>query len=157
MGDAEIGERVDNRVDDDAKRRGDPAFPSATEPQWMGGRRYLAQRGGEEWHVGRAGHRVIHKRAGEELAGRGIVDALLKQGLAGALRDPAMRLAVQDQRVDGATDIVDRRVAGDFDTPGLGIDFNLADVKAMWEGGDLTIHLTGAGERAAQLLGQTVI
>src|ERR1700730_7889735 len=142
MGDAEIGERVDNRVYDDAEPRGDPAFPSATEPQWMGGRRYLAQRGGEEWHVGRAGHRVIHKRAAEELAGRGIVDALLKQGLASALPDPAIRLAVQDQRVDGAADIVDCRVAGDLDPPGLGIDLDLADVKAMWEeGGDLAIHL----------------
>ncbi len=86
-----------------------------------------------------------------------IVDALLKQGLAGALRNPAMRLAVQDQWVDGAADIVDRGVAGDFDTPGLGIDFNLADVKAMREGGDLAHHLADAGEGAAQLLGQATI
>src|SRR5712672_1255589 len=123
----------------------------------MRGRRHLAERGGEERHVGRARHRVIHKRAGEELAGRGIVDALLKQGLAGALRDPAMRLPVQDQWVDGAADIVDRRVAVDLDPPGLGIDFDLTDVKAMWEGGDLAIHLTSAGERAAQLPWQTMI
>jgi hypothetical protein len=40
-------------------------------------------------------------------------------------------LAVHDHRVDGAADVVDRRVADDLDHAGLRIDLNLADVAAI--------------------------
>ena len=36
MGDAEIGQRVDDGIDDDAERRGDAAFAAAAKPQWVG-------------------------------------------------------------------------------------------------------------------------
>ena len=52
---------------------------------------------------------------------------MLPQRLADALGDAAMGLAMQDQRIDGAADIVDRGVAHDLDVPGVGVDLDLAD------------------------------
>ena len=157
MGDSEIGESVDDRVDDDAERRGDPTFAAAAEAQWMGSRWHLADRGREERQVGGTRHRVIRKRACDELAARGIVDSLLEQRLTGALRDPAMGLAVRDQWVDSAPDIIGGGVAGDLDDAGLGVDFDLADVKSVRERGDLAHHFSGAGKQTAQLLGEARI
>jgi hypothetical protein len=51
---------------------------------------------------------------------------LLEQRLAGALRDPAMGLAVQDQRVHGAADVIDGGVADDLDGPGFRVDLDFA-------------------------------
>jgi hypothetical protein len=82
---------------------------------------------------------------------------LLEQRLTDALRDPAMGLAVQDQRVDGASDIVDGGVAGNLDGAGLRVDLDFTDMKPVREGGDLARDLARAGECAAQLLGQTGI
>ena len=62
-------------------------------------------------HVG-ARHAVIHQRAGQRLAGIGIEIDLLPHRLADALRDGAVGLAVHDQRIDAAADIVDRRHSG---------------------------------------------
>ncbi len=44
-----------------------------------------------------------------------------------------MGLAVQDERVDRAPDIVDRGVADEIDRAGIGIDFDLADLRAVGE------------------------
>ena len=68
-----------------------------------------------------------------ELARSRVIDALFPQRMAGALGDAAMRLAVQDQRVDGAADIVDGAVTHEFDRAGLGIDLHLGDMEAVWE------------------------
>jgi len=101
------------------------------------------------------------------LGAAGIIDALLQQRLAGALRDPTMGLptmglptvglAVQDHRVDGAADVVNGGVADDLDGPGVRVDLHFADMKAVWERGDLARDLADAGERAAQLRGQTCV
>ena len=66
-------------------------------------------------------------------AGVAVVDDMLPQRLADALRDAAVDLAVHDQRVDRAAEIVDRAVAHDLDYAGLGIDLDLADVAAIRE------------------------
>ena len=47
----------------------------------------------------------------------GINVALLPQRLSHALRDAAMRLAVDDQRIDAAADVVDRGVARELESP----------------------------------------
>ncbi len=65
-----------------------------------------------------------------------------------------MRLAVQDQRVDGAADVVDGGVADDLDGAGLGVDLDFADVKPVRKGGDLARDLADAGQRTAEFLGQ---
>ena len=62
--------------------------------------------------------------------------AVLEQGLAHTLGDAAMGLAVHDHRVDGTPDIVDRSVADDLDGTRLGIDFDLADLRAIGKARD---------------------
>ena len=84
-------------------------------------------------------HRVIHEGAAQRLVARPIVDAALPHRLANPLGDPAVGLAVHDQRVDRPPDIVDRGVAEDLDRPGLGVDLDLADVAAV--GKDRGVHL----------------
>src|SRR6516162_2575699 len=53
--------------------------------------------------------------------------AALPHRLADALRDPAMGLAVHDQRIDATSDVVNARVARELDVSGLGIDLDFAD------------------------------
>src|SRR5262249_50201460 len=50
-----------------------------------------------------------------------------------ALYDPAMDLALEQERVDGAAEIVDDGVALDYDGAGIGIDLDLDDVAAVGE------------------------
>jgi hypothetical protein len=59
---------------------------------------------------------------------------MLKESLANALHDPAMDLALEQERVDGAAEIVDDGVALNYDGAGIGIDLNLDDVAAVGEG-----------------------
>src|SRR5262249_15008339 len=54
--------------------------------------------------------------------------------LANALDDPAMDLALEQERVNGAPEIVDDGVALDYHDAGIGIDLDLDDVAAVGEG-----------------------
>ena len=67
------------------------------------------------------------------MPGFGLVVAVLEQCLADTLGNAAMGLAVHDHRVDGALDIVDRRIADDLDRTGLGIDLDFAALRAVWK------------------------
>ena len=80
--------------------------------------------------------------------------AHLQQRLADALRRGAMGLAVQDQRIDRAPDIVDADPAQDAHRAGIGIDLDLADMRARGKGADRHGVVADAVELAAQLLGQ---
>ena len=59
-------------------------------------------------------NRVVHQLAGDELAVV-VIDGLLPERLAEALRDAAVHLPVDDQRVDDVAAIVHRDVALDLD------------------------------------------
>src|SRR5262249_39737788 len=59
---------------------------------------------------------------------------MLKESLANALYDPAMDLALEQERVDGAAKIVDDGIALDYDVAGIGIDLDLGDVAAVGKG-----------------------
>src|SRR5262245_20751922 len=59
---------------------------------------------------------------------------MLKESLANALYDPAMDLALEQERVDGAAEIVDDGVSVIYDGAGIGIDLDLDDVAAVVEG-----------------------
>src|SRR6516165_9583035 len=59
---------------------------------------------------------------------------MLKESLANALDDPAMDLALEQERVDGAPKIVDDGIALDCDAACIGIDLDLGDVAAVGEG-----------------------
>jgi hypothetical protein len=58
---------------------------------------------------------------------------VLKESLADALYDPAMDLALEQERVDGAAEVVDHSVALDYDAAGIGVDFDLDNVAAVGE------------------------
>src|SRR5262252_2705849 len=60
-----------------------------------------------------------------------IIGAQLPQRLADSLSGSAMRLSVNDEGIDGSADIVDRRIANQFECAGLAIDFDLADMRAV--------------------------
>src|SRR5262249_12384588 len=53
---------------------------------------------------------------------------------ANALHDPTMDLALEQERVDGAAEIVDDSVALNYDGAGTGIDLDLDDVASVREG-----------------------
>jgi hypothetical protein len=59
-----------------------------------------------------------------------IIDRMLKESLANALYDPARDLAFEQERVDGAPEIVDDGIALDYDAAGIGIDLDLGDLAA---------------------------
>ena len=77
---------------------------------------------------------VVHERAGQELAGVAIVDAVLAQDLSDALHDTAMQLALDEGVVDDMPAVVDRDVAQQIDRTGIGIDLDLGHVGAAGKG-----------------------
>ena len=50
---------------------------------------------------------------------------MFKESLANALYDPTVDLALEQEWVDGATEIVDDRVSFNYDGAGIGIDLDL--------------------------------
>ena len=123
----------------------------------IGGALVLVAPDGATYHVVVGPVRDSPRLFGElELPGLAIVDAVLAESLAEAVRYAAMDLAVHDQRIDRAPDIVDSRVAHDFDEPGSGIDLNLADMAAVREAREIHGLVAFARERAAQLVRQIV-
>ena len=54
--------------------------------------------------------------------------SVFEQRLADALRDAAMDLAVDDQRIHRAADVVDRDIIDHAHHAGVGIDLDLADM-----------------------------
>ena len=69
------------------------------------------------------------------------------QNLAGALRDAAMDLAVQQHRIEHGADVVHHAVAHDLDLAGFLVDFQLADVTAVRKVRDRRV-VDGGGEQA---------
>jgi len=59
---------------------------------------------------------------------------MLKKSLANTLCDPAMDLALEQERVDSAAEIVDDGIALDYDDAGIGIDLDLDDVATVGKG-----------------------
>ena len=59
---------------------------------------------------------------------------MLDQRLADALHNPAMDLPFEQQRVDGAAEIIDHSVTLNADRAGIGIDFQLDDVASVGKG-----------------------
>src|SRR5262249_60190383 len=93
-------------------RRG-AAFATRLDAERVGGRKHLGDLGRERRQRIRPRQTVIHERTDQRLAAVALHVALLPQGLTDALRDRAMGLAVNDQRIDAAPDVVPRRIAGE--------------------------------------------
>ena len=56
---------------------------------------------------------------------------VFQQRLADSLGDAAVDLAVNNERVHGAADVVDGDVGDHLDRTGIGIDFDFADMGAV--------------------------
>src|SRR5579883_3347730 len=63
---------------------------------------------------------------------------LLEERLTDALHDAAVHLAVQDQRIDRPSGVVDRAITRNADGASVGIDLDLADRAAGRIGWDAT-------------------
>ena len=148
---AELAERVDDRVDDRGGRGRGRAFASGLDAERIGRREDLDDLRAEGRHGVRPRQRVVHQRAGERLSGGGVDVVNLRYRLADPLSGAAVRLAVDDQRVDAASDVVDRGESGDLDRARFGIDLALADRASVRE--DRVVHLVVGddGEPARQL------
>ena len=79
---------------------------------------------------------VIHQARRHQLPTLGLVVAVLEHCLADTLGNSTMRLTMQDQRIDGAPDIVHRSIADDLYFARFGIDLGFADLRAVGEAGD---------------------
>jgi hypothetical protein len=65
-----------------------------------------------------------------------------------------MRLTVKDERIDCTAHIIYRGVADDLNLAGIGIDLDLADLRAIGKARDRERLVGNAGERPLQFLWQ---
>jgi hypothetical protein len=72
------------------------------------------------------------------------------------LRDAAVGLAVENERIDRAADVVDRGDAHDFDDARFGIDFHFAHLAPVGKSADANGLGVRSGKRPAQRLGHAV-
>src|SRR5689334_15962657 len=105
----------------------------------------------DERHHARLGNAVIHQFTRNQLAVL-VVYSLLVKGLAEALRDASMHLAVHDHGIDDVTDIVHGHVAFDVHLAGVGVDLRHHDVgtegeREVWRLPEVRGHHTGFGLR----------
>src|SRR5215469_2755989 len=127
MLDAELRQRIDDRIRHSREPRGDAALATASHAEWIGRRRHLADLGPEQWqHVGPR-YRIIHQRAGQKLGRVAVIDTFFAKRLPDPLRYATMALPVDQHRVDRPSAIVDRYVADDLDEAGLRIDLHFAN------------------------------
>src|SRR5215470_6254588 len=133
VADAERRQRVVHRVHQRRKRAHCARLAYALGAQGIHLGRYLVRIHVEERHVVGARHGVVHERAGEELAGAGIVHEMLEEGLAEALHDAAVDLPLDEERVDHPSHVVDHRVAHHAHRARGLIDLHLAHVAAIGE------------------------
>ena len=153
--DAERAQRVDDGVHD-RRGRGDAAgLADALDAEHVARRGGLGAAGVEVRQVGRARDEVVDHRAGDEVA-LGVVDGLLVQRLRDALGEPAVDLALDDDRVDDLADVVDADVLADLGEPGLGVDLDRAQVRAVRVGEVLRVVDVVAVERRLHAVGQVV-
>ncbi len=98
---------------------------------------------GGQLHRGR--HQVVHERPGQELRLL-VVDHLLEQPAAHALRHAAVDLAVHDDRVDHLAAVVGDQVAAQRDRAGAGVDVHHRDVHRARVGHGRLVMIDGGLE-----------
>src|SRR3954471_2933190 len=133
VGDAERGQRIDDRVDHGGRDADRAALADALDAERVVGARGDVVADLEVRQVGRARHAVVHERSGGQLA-LGVVADLLVQRLADALGEAAVGLPVDDHRVDDRADVVGDRDLDDLGDAGLGVDLDLDQVAAAGVG-----------------------
>ncbi len=137
MLDAERGESVEDRVDDGLRRGDATGLTRALDAERIGGGRQFIEDDVERRQIAGARQRVIQQRPARQLARLRVVDRVLEQRLADALRNAALDLALGQQRIDQPAVIVDRGIAFEADGAGFRIDLNLGEVAAVWKRDDV--------------------
>jgi len=127
------GTGVGDRVHDGGERPGGAGFADALDAERVGGGRHALLGGHERRNVGGARHRVIHERAGDELAGA-VIDEMLQQDLTDALHDRAMHLAFDDHVIQHVAAVVNRRVGDERGRAGVRIDLDFRDMATVRKG-----------------------
>jgi len=130
MAHAEFRQRIDQGVGHGRHGADATGFAGAFDAERIGLGRYWVTLDCHGAEVVRMRHGVVHERAGDELAG-GVEMDVFHQNLTGALRDAAMDLAMQQQRIEHGADVVDHAVAHDLDLAGVLLDLELADVATV--------------------------
>src|ERR1700757_1617571 len=135
MLDPDLGERVDGRIDQ--SRRG-------TDRASLAGA-LNAERVRAAWDniVGELDRRqilgprqaIIGQRAGEKLPGFWVENSAFEHCLAYSLRDAALHLSCEQQRVDHNAEIIDHQIAQNVDMPGIRLYLDLADMTAIGKSG----------------------
>jgi hypothetical protein len=77
---------------------------------------------------------IVHQRAGAQLAALRVVDRVFVERLAYALDKATVHLALHDERVDDAPEIVGSGEIEQCDRPGISIDFDFGDVRTCGVG-----------------------
>src|SRR6185503_14032771 len=98
-------QRVLDRIGNGRRRRDGAALAQAFDAQRVARRWELEMYRLDQREIVRLGHRVVHQRARQELA-RLVINHLLEEGAADTLRDAAVHLPLDDDRIDDATAIV---------------------------------------------------
>ena len=112
-------------------QRDRPGFARTFDPQRIGYTRIiLDQLYGHVGQVVRAGHAIVHERAGDELA-RLVVYAAFQQRLTNPLRQAALDLTFQQQWIDESTEVVHSPITQYFGLTGFGIDLDFAGMAAV--------------------------
>ena len=120
-------ERILHRVGDGGGRRDRPALPDTLQAERIPRRRVLEVHGLDRRQLHRGRHQVIHEGSGQELCLL-VVDHLLQEPAADALRDAAVDLALHDHRVDEGPAVVGHQVAEELHRAGAGVHVHHRDV-----------------------------
>src|SRR5205807_4228294 len=132
---AALVERIENGVHDRRDRADRAELAAAFDAEEVGpGRHAFIKSIAQRRKLVGARHAVVHKGSGKQLPAVLIVDRLLIQGLADALRDAALDLSFDDHVIDDAADVVATDEARELDLSGLGIEFDLANLGAVGPG-----------------------
>ena len=126
---AERAQRVDRRRHDARRRSERAGFADALRAERIARRRRHGRRQLEAREIGGPRHRVVHERSGHQLAVV-VVDRFFDHRLADALRQAAVDLSFDDQRVDQIAGIVDGDQLQQLRLAGLAIDLEHRDVAA---------------------------
>ena len=121
-------ERVDRRVHDARGRAEGAGFADALGAERIDRRRRDRGVQLEAREVGGARQRVVHERAGQQLPVV-VVDGLLDHRLADALRQPAVNLPLDDQRIDQVARVV---TATSFSSFGSPVSRSISSIE-MWQ------------------------
>lgn len=129
---AERLQRIQHRVHDRRRCAAAAAFTRTLDAKLVDrARRIFVVYGRDVGHVLGARHGVVEERAGQELAGFGIVSRSFEEGLAEPLHDAAVYLSMQDHRIEDDTVIVGSGIVHDGNDAGVGIDFDFSDMAAV--------------------------